>query len=320
MIRQAFLDWPRERLSGVRQRLRVRKVLARKRARAATQRVYTHTPTVSVVIQSFNHRANIPYIVESIRRTTADELVVCEDGSSDGSEGVWRRYLDRPNDFLIISNDLHELRAYSRAVALARGEFIVFLQDDDLPPKTADWFSDGLRLMRANPNLAVLGAWNGCVLDLEDLERSTLFGPNNWDLGPRWGHRENPIPSLHPELKIPFMFIDVVGIAPVFCRREHFEALGGFDLSLSAPGEPGIWLDYELCLRAWLSGFQVGLYQAESFERNIGGQGTKLFSGGKRGENWYKNRMYVGAQYQARLDSVHQTIEELNRQLVPRAS
>jgi GT2 family glycosyltransferase len=296
----------------------VRKVMARKRANAAAGRAYTHTPMASVLIQSFNHRANIPGLVQSIRRTTADELIVCEDGSSDGSEHVWRRHLERPNDFLIVSNDLHELRAYSRAAALARGEFIVFLQDDDMPPANERWFSDALRLMRGHPKLAFLGCWNGCVLDLADIERSTPRGLNDWNLGAGWERREDPISSLDPESKIPFMFIDVVGIGPVFCRRKDFEALGGFDLTLSAPGEPGIWLDYEICLRAWVSGLQVGLYETDPFERNLGGQGTKLFGGDKRAENWRKNRTYVGARFGPQLDSLHRTIDELNRRLVPR--
>ena len=305
---------------GARQKLTVRKVMARKRASAAAGRTYSHTPSVSVLIQSFNHRSNIPAIVESIRRTAADELIVCEDGSSDGSERIWRRHLDRPNDFLIITNDLHELRSYSRAAALARGEFIVFLQDDDIPPRTTDWLSHALSLLRRHPKLAVLGCWNGCVLDLDDLESSVLYGPNDWELGAGWTRSEDPIPSLDPELKLPFMFIDVVGIGPVFCRRKDFEALGGFDLSLSAPGEPGIWLDYEICLRAWVSGLQVGLYETEPFERNVGGRGTMLFGGGKRAENWRRNRRYVEGQFGSQLDSVHRTIGELNRQLAPRPS
>jgi glycosyltransferase involved in cell wall biosynthesis len=280
-----------------------------KRTRTASPYVYSNTPMLSIVLQSFNHRDNIPDIVDSIRRTAADEVIVCEDGSSDGSERVWRRHLDRPNDFLIISNDLHEIRSYNRAVGLARGEFIVFLQDDDIPPKTAGWVSDAIELFRSHPKLAVLGCWNGCVLDLADFDESISYGPNDWEGTGR------PVASVDPKSLVPFRFIDVVGIGPMFCRRKDFEALGGFDLRLAAPGEPGIWLDYDICLRAWISGRQVGLYETESFERNVGGRGTLLFGGAKRLENWRQNRAHVEREFGDRIDAVHSMIAELNASL-----
>ena len=70
------------------------------------------------------------------------------------------------------TNDLHELRTYSGAAGL-RGEFIVFLQDDDMPPRSTEWLSNALSLLRKHPKLSLLGCWNGCVLDLGDLERSS---------------------------------------------------------------------------------------------------------------------------------------------------
>jgi glycosyltransferase involved in cell wall biosynthesis len=283
--------------------------MAKKRAIATSPHSYTDTPTVSVLIQSFNHRDNIPHIVDAIRRTPTDELIVCDDGSVDGSDQIWRQHLDRPNDFLIVSNDLHEIRTYNRAVAIAHGEFIVFLQDDDIPPQTSAWVSDAIALFRAYPKLAFLGCWNGCVLDLDDFERSVGYGPNDWEGAGR------PIPSRDPKTGVRFMFIDVVGIGPIFCRRTDFEALGGFDLGLSAPGEPGIWLDYDICLRAWLSGRQVGLYEAEAFQRNIGGRGTLLFSRAKREENWRKNRRHAEQSFAPQIDSIHRTIAEQNTDL-----
>src|SRR5580704_13936196 len=74
----------------------VRKVRARKRALAASPHAYIESPTMSLVIHSFNHRGNIPGIVEGVRRTDAEELIVCEDGSVDGSDRAWHAALDRP--------------------------------------------------------------------------------------------------------------------------------------------------------------------------------------------------------------------------------
>ena len=123
---------------------------------------------------------------------------------------------------------------------------------------------------------------------------------------------------MEPESGLPFAFVDAVGIGPVFFRRTDFEALGGFDLRLSGPGEPGIWLDYDICLRAWVSGRQVGAYESEAFKRNVGGQGTVMFANSTRWNNYLKNLKHVERTFADRFGSVRRTIDDLNQDLVPR--
>lgn len=289
----------------------IEKVKARKAARSASPYIYTDSPSVSLVLQSFNHRDNIERIVDRLRLTVADELIVCEDGSSDGSAELWRRLLVRPNDFLIQSNDLHEIRTYNRAISLARGEFVGVLQDDDIPPENSNWVADAITLFRRYPKLAVLGCWNGWTFNWDDFENS-IGSP----VGPGEHDTDHSILLTDAESKLPFQFVEAVGIGPMFFRRSDFEALGGFNLGLSGPGEPGIWLDYEICLRAWLSGRQVGLYQTGAFERHIGGQGTVMFGASKRSDNFNKNLRYVHRTFASESETVRQMVDELNRGLI----
>jgi hypothetical protein len=67
-------------------------------------------------------------------------------------------------------------------------------------------------------------------------------------------------PRIPPALwgPAPFEFVHHVNIGPYFFRKRHYEALGGWDYSLSEVGEPGICFESELCLRAWVNGYQVG--------------------------------------------------------------
>src|SRR4029434_531237 len=97
-------------LSDVRKRMLEDKVRRSKDARASQDCSYCESPQVSLILQSFNHRDNIRVSAERLRRLPYHELIVCEDGSVDGSLESWLRVLDRPNDFLIRSNDLHEIR------------------------------------------------------------------------------------------------------------------------------------------------------------------------------------------------------------------
>jgi len=290
-----------------------RKVKARKRALAASPFTYTDTPSVSLVIQSFNHRHNIERLVGRLRKTVAEELIACEDGSVDGSEKEWRRQLTRPNDFLIQSNDLHEIRTYNRAISLARGEIVGVLQDDDIPPADPRWLSDALALFAKYKQLAILGCWNSWTFDFETSAKS--FGKA---VGPGATCDTCHLSLIDPELKVPFQFVDAVGIGPMFFRKADFQALGGFDLKLSRPGEPGIWLDFDICLRAWLSGRQVGAYESEPFQRGVGGQGTIMFANQQRSEGFKRNWKYVQEACASRIGGIQSTVSDLNARLARR--
>jgi GT2 family glycosyltransferase len=297
----------------------VRKVRARKRALAASSHTYIEAPTMSLVIQSFNHRHNIPRIVEGVRQTEAQELIVCEDGSVDGSDRAWREALDRPNEFVILSNDLHEIRTYNRAISYARGEFVGVMQDDDLPPADPTWVSDAIALLRGYPKLGMVGCWGGWAHAYGDPDRAILT-----HVGPPMHipAREamNPIKFRDPQTKIPFTFVEAVCVGPMFFRRSVFQELGGFDTDLSAPGEAGIWLDYDLCVRAWLAGYEVGYYGALPFARGVGGQGTFMFAPESRIVNFERNRAIVDERYRDRIASVRATIDECNGRLTPRGT
>ena len=103
--------------------------------RLASLGLYNDRPDLSLVVLSFNNRKNLATISKRLHNTSADEIIVCEDRSVEGSLNDWVSRLDRPNDFLLRSNDLHEIRADDRAIRLACGHFVAVMQDDDIPPQ-----------------------------------------------------------------------------------------------------------------------------------------------------------------------------------------
>ena len=107
-----------------------------------------------------------------------------------------------------------------------------------------------------------------------------------------------------------FRFVHHVNIGPYFIRRHCYEALGGWEYSFSDVGEPGICFDNELCLRAWMNGYQVG-YSFVPFRGPPGHYatdgGTVLFSNDIRVRNSVRNSDTIFEMYgphAARIDAL----------------
>jgi GT2 family glycosyltransferase len=213
----------------------IQQVKAVKVERQTAALQYRDTPELAFIVHSFNRVSNVESLARGLRRLGDHELIVCEDGSLDGSHEKWMSHLDRPNDFLLHSNDIHEIRILDRAIRFARSEIVCLVQDDDTIPPGSVWLKQALGRFARYPKLAILGGFMG-------------------------------FRGFHPEPKrakviwkeAPFQFVQHVNIGPYFLRRSCYEAVGGWDHTFSKAGEPGICFDNELCLRAWLGGYQVG--------------------------------------------------------------
>ena len=271
----------------------IKRVKSEKAQRRSSSLQYRDQSQMAFIVHSFNRVSNIDQLAAGLRLLGDHELIVCEDGSLDGSHEKWMSHLARPNDFLIHSNDLHEIRILDRAIRFARANIICLVQDDDLIPQETGWLGTTLAHFNRHPNLAIIGGFMGF--------RS--FHPDPKKAKPIWD-------------PAPFQFVHHVNIGPYFIRKQHYEALGGWDYSFSGVGEPGICFDNELCLRAWINGYQVG-YSFIPFKGPPGyyalDGGTMLFSSAIRRRNQRRNQEKIfemAAQHTRRID---QLVEEANR-------
>jgi len=269
---------------------RVKAAKARRRASAVP---YRDQLRIAFLVHSFNRITNVDQLVAGLRPTGDHELIVCDDGSLDGSREKWMSHLDRPNDFLILSNDLHEIRILDRAIRFARAEIICLVQDDDFIPDGTGWLDSALLHFTTYPKLAILGGFMGFY----------SFDPDPRKAKPVWG-------------EAPFQFVHHVNIGPYFLRKQHYEALGGWDFSFSQPGEPGICFDNELCLRAWTKGYHVG-YSFVPFKGAPGHYsldgGTMLFSAGVRRRNQVRNQKKVCQMYAEHAQRITRLVSRANR-------
>ena len=170
----------------------------------------------------------------------------------------------------------------------ARAEVVCLVQDDDLIPREPTWLDEALARFAEHPALAILGGFMAFG----------SFDPDPAKAKQVWGGTE-------------FRFVQHVNIGPYFIRREAYERLGGWDLTFSQVGEPGIGFDNELCLRAWLAGYQVG-YSFVPFKGPAGHYpadgGTVVFSPHTRVENSVRNSDTIFRRYGPHADRIDELV------------
>ena len=254
------------------------------------QAPYNEKPRVTAIVQLFNKRQNIEAIVGGLLTPSVEEIIVIDDGSRDGALEILPRLLAGKNHFIIRSNDLFEIRTYSRALDFARGEIVALLQDDDIPPPGGKWVTEALDLFDRHPKLAILGGRDGLELKLKS-NPSPDESPIAYNaVNQRDGRR----------IDLPFRFVEIINRAPMLVRRQTIQQLGSIDNAFA----PFQCDDVDLCLRAWKSGFQVGLY-ATAFVRDVGMGGMRLFNADKMGPQARKNWQIIYDRYGKDIASGH---------------
>jgi glycosyltransferase involved in cell wall biosynthesis len=113
-------------------------------------------PAVSVVIPAFNHARFVSETIESVLgQSFADfEIVITDDGSSDGTADVIRRFDDPRINLEVFPENQGAVVALNSAIGRARGEFICFLASDDrfLPGK----LEQQVAFLQENPGISAV--------------------------------------------------------------------------------------------------------------------------------------------------------------------
>src|SRR5918993_1644792 len=118
-------------------------------------------PLVSVIIIFFNTEEFLQEAIESVlaQRYGNWELLLVDDGSTDGSTAVALEYAERhPSDVLYLEHFGHQNQGPSASrnlgLSYARGEYVAFLDSDDvwLPYK----LEEQVAILDAQPEAAAL--------------------------------------------------------------------------------------------------------------------------------------------------------------------
>jgi glycosyltransferase involved in cell wall biosynthesis len=187
-------------------------------------------PLVSVIIPCYNGEAYLEEAIESALAQSyrAVEVIVVDDGSTDGSPAIARRF-----PVVYVRQENHGLTA-SRNLGIreSRGSYIVFLDADDrLNP---DAIETGIRVLAERPE---------CAMAVGDHRFVSRDGSHLAD------SRKDCLRESHYEALLKSNFIEM--ISSVLFRRCVLEEVGGFNTQLRVAEDYELYLriarDYPIC-------------------------------------------------------------------------
>lgn len=116
-------------------------------------------PRVSVVIPAYNRE---PYVGQAIASVLAQtfgdfELVVIDDGSTDGTRDVVHSFGDQRIRLLCLESNGGIARARNAGVDAARGNYLAFLDSDDVARPTR--LAEQVNFLDCHSDHAAVGAW-----------------------------------------------------------------------------------------------------------------------------------------------------------------
>jgi hypothetical protein len=185
------------------------------------------TPRVSVLMPAYNAAPYVAQAIESIRGQTYDdfEFLILDDGSTDGTLDICRRYAANDPRIRVIEGDHHGHTWWlNRALEMARGEYIARMDADDvsMPARLARQvdFLDGNRPCAAA----------GCDLIIIDSEGDVV------------GTVRHPV--RHDEIlrQIVNGGLGIVVHAAVMMRRDALLAIDGYRVETEPAEDLDLWL------------------------------------------------------------------------------
>lgn len=136
-------------------------------------------PRFSVLMAAYNRADLIHVAIESVLVQDFQdyELVIVDDGSTDETPSVVRGYTDPRIRYIQKAENEGRAPTRRRAVAEARGEFVLWMADDDLiAPGILSRYD---QVLRENPGVDVVYG-NLQLFDHESGRDLDLFEPNDW--------------------------------------------------------------------------------------------------------------------------------------------
>ena len=264
-------------------------------------RGYQYAPEITVVLESHNKSLQIMHVVEKLREYPSIEIIVIDDGSSFEHTERLAKFLTRGNEFMLRANDLYENVMYNKCIRMAQSQYVVLMQDDD-DFDSLDFLTEGLRLMKEHPQMVFLGGKDGFEVEFLEGDGNHHSLEENLVLPMESLQRAKAGRLLSGDGQ--FRFVEAVNRAPMWVNRTIFlEHIKEIPHSFA----PFQYDDYEVCLRAWLCGLQVGSYDAHFHSLSAGGM--RLWNNAFAQEQMRRNGPQLYDLYRTRIDEIRAMVK-----------
>jgi O-antigen biosynthesis protein len=210
--------------------------------------LHTVKPRASILIPVLNHWGVTRGCLASILENTQSgsyEIIVADDGSSDETADLPR--LAPGVRHVVNSSNLGFLRNCNKAARSARGEFLIFLNNDTVVQP--GWLTALVQTLESDARIGLVGPMlcypNGQVQEAGGIVWADASG---WNYG-RYDDPERPEYNYVKE-------VDYVSGACIAVRRTVWEEIGGFDETFA----PAYYEDTDLAFQIREKGYRV-VYQ-----------------------------------------------------------
>ncbi len=192
------------------------------------------SPVISVLMGVFNCEETLNESLESLSAQTEKrwECIICDDGSSDGTADIARRWQEAfPDKFIFLQNSQNcgLAVALNRCLAVAGGEFAARMDGDDRC--APDRFEKQLAFFREHPEMSIVST------DMKCFDEKGFWGVRAYPSAPDGADLVHGTPFCHPACMV---------------RRDALVKAGGYS-------ESDRFLrveDYELWVRMYGMGYR----------------------------------------------------------------
>ena len=183
------------------------------------------TPKISVILPVYNAQSYLQESIESILNQSFEdfELIMINDGSTDGSLSIMESYTDQRIRIINQSNAGLPI-SLNRAIAQARGQYLARQDADDI--SLPERFAKQVAYLDTNPQCALLGTWAQILVENTPTDRSLSH------------------PHLNSDIQLKLLFFNCFVHSSVMIRKRALETSGLYpeDPEKFPPEDYDLWL------------------------------------------------------------------------------
>ncbi|QIR40661.1 glycosyltransferase family 2 protein [Tolypothrix sp. PCC 7910] len=177
-------------------------------------------PKISVAIPTFNRYHLLPYAIESVIQQSYEdfELIVCDDGSSDGTPELMSQYTDSRIKYIRHQQNIGKSNNMRSGFNAASGDYFIKFDDDDR--LTPDFLARTVAILEQDSSIDFVGT-DHWIIDINNVRNDEMTKKNSR----RWGRETLYAGVVDNLLEVVFVYQSFQVGATLF-RRQALQELG----------------------------------------------------------------------------------------------